>query len=85
MLCAGAVRRCMGRKMGLVRLAVLPGLGAVLAGLVARLLLMRLSAVGLAGWPLVGSVLLFGGAVYLAALQAMGVRPGFLRKKKIDK
>lgn len=84
-LCAGAVRRCMGRKMGLVRLAVLPGLGAVLAGLVARLLLMRLSAVGLTGWPLVGSVLLFGGAVYLAALQAMGVRPGFLRKKKIDK
>lgn len=85
LLCNGAVHRCMGIGTGLMRLAALPGLGALLAGVTARLLMGRLSAAGLSGWPLVGSVLLFGGAVYVVTLQAMGVRPGFLHKKKIDK
>lgn len=84
-LCGGAVRRCMGAGVGAVRLAALPGLGAVLAGVTARLLTVRLTAAGLAGWPLVGATVAFGTVVYVAALQALGVRPGFLRKKKIDK
>lgn len=87
-LCNWAVRRCMGTGTGLVRLAALPALGAVLAGQTARLLMNRLAAVGLTGWSLVGMTLLFGAVVYVTALQALGVRPGFLRragKKKIDK
>ena len=88
LLCSGAVRRCMGVRTGLVRLGAFPVLGAVLAGQTARLLMHRLAAAGLAGWPLVGVTMLFGAAVYVAALQALGVRLGFLRrsgKKKIDK
>jgi len=85
LLCSRAVRRCMGTGTGLMRLAALPGLGALLAGQTARLLMNRLEEAGLAGWPLVGATVLFGAVVYVAALQALGVRPGFLRKKKIDK
>ncbi len=88
LLCDWAVRRRMGVQTRLLRLGAMPALGAVLAGQTARLLLSRLWAAGMEGWPAVGLTLLFGGAVYVAALQALGVRPGFLRrtgKKKIDK
>ncbi|MBE6955872.1 MAG: stage V sporulation protein B [Ruminococcaceae bacterium] len=88
LLCDWAVRRRMGVQTKLLRLAALPALGAVLAGQTARLLLERLRSAGMDGWPAVTVTLLFGGAVYVAALHALGVRPGFLRragKKKIDK
>lgn len=88
LLCDLAVWRRMGVQTGLLRLAAMPALGAVLAGQTARLLMSRLSAAGMEGWPIVGLTLLFGGAVYAAALQGLGVRPSFLvrpGKKKIDK
>ena len=68
-----AVRRACGLRPRLFQGLVAPGLAALLAGLTANLLRRALSAAGLD--PLAGAAacLVFGGVLYLAALQAQGV------------
>ena len=68
-----AVRRACGLRPRLFQGLVAPGLAALLAGLTANLLRRALSDAGLD--PLAGAAacLVFGGVLYLAALQAQGV------------
>ncbi len=62
---------------------VAPGLGALLAGLCARLLLRVLLRSGLEGLPACGAALAFGGVLYFCALAAQGTTS--TNKKSLDK
>ena len=54
----------------------MPGLAALLAGLNARLLLRVIRDMGVPALWACLAAMAFGGGVYLAALQAMGMLPG---------
>lgn len=62
---------------------VAPGLGALLAGLCARLFLQVLLRAGLEGLPACGAALAFGAVLYLCALAAQGAT--LTNKKSLDK
>lgn len=67
-----SLRRAIGLRVQWFRWIVAPGLGALLAGLCANLLLPILSRAGLGDGVACGVTLCFGGAVYLSAMAAMG-------------
>ncbi len=59
-----------------------PGLAALLMALVVRLLFQVLQRHGLADLPNLAACALFGGVLYLAALQAQGVSPASIFRRK---
>lgn len=69
------LRRAVGIRPRLFQWLVCPGLSALLAGLVIRLLFRLLRDGGTESLPAMGICLLFGGVLYLAALQAQGLSP----------
>ena len=73
-LCFAAAARHAGLSLDIFRWLTAPGLASLLAGLNANLLLRVLRDRDAALLPSVLAVLLFGGILYLAALQAQGVR-----------
>ena len=68
------VRRATGLKLRIFDWAVAPGLAALLAGLAGNLLFHVLLDSGVGEWTAVGACAFFGVVLYLAALQAQGVR-----------
>ena len=68
------VRRVTGLKLRLFDWGVAPGLAALLTGLTGNLLFQVLLDSGVGEWTAVGACTLFGVMLYLAALQAQGVR-----------
>ena len=68
------IRRATGLRADLFRWCTAPALASLLMGLVIRLLFRVLLDLGQEGLPAAGACLLFGGVLYLAALQAQGVR-----------
>ena len=68
------VRRVTGLKLRLFDWGVAPGLAALLTGLTGNLLFRVLLDSGVGEWTAVGACTLFGVVLYLAALQAQGVR-----------
>ena len=67
------VRRLTGLRPRLFQWLTAPGLSALLAGLVTNLLRRVLSGAGISPLSGAAACLLFGGVLYLAALQAQGV------------
>ena len=68
------VRRVTGLKLRLFDWGIAPGLAALLTGLTGNLLFRVLLDSGVGEWTAVGVCTLFGVVLYLAALQAQGVR-----------
>ena len=68
------VRRVTGLKLRLFDWGVAPSLAALLTGLTGNLLFQVLLDSGVGEWTAVGACTLFGVVLYLAALQAQGVR-----------
>lgn len=76
------LRRAAGLKLRLFQWVVAPGLAALLMGLSCNLLFRVLLDRGLRELPAMGACALFGGVVYLAALQAQGAVPDPLRRRQ---
>ena len=68
------VRRCTGLQPQLFQWCTAPALASVLAGLCTNLLFRVLLDAGIRILNAVGCCFVFGGVLYLAALQAQGVR-----------
>ena len=72
------IRRVTGLRARMFQWCIAPALSALLAGLVARLLFRVLLDAGMGVLSGAGVCLLFGGVLYLAALQAQGLHLGRL-------
>ena len=68
-----AVRRATGLRAQIFQWCTAPALSALLMGLVINLLFQVLRRAGLEALPAALACLLFGGVLYLAALQAQGI------------